>query len=922
MSGKEKIRKLSDPGSHTRQTKKGETSRGKVDPEQLFRENEILRRRMAILELEGQRFKATLYSIGDAVIATDTGGIIAQMNHVAEQLTGWPEAEALGRPAGEVFRIVNEEKGAEVRSPVARVLDEGAVVGLANHTLLIARDGSKIPIADSGAPIHDENGKVTGVVMVFRDQTKERAAEKALRESEESFKALAGNANDGILVAAGKGIHVFANKRAEEITGYSVDELAKISIKDLAHPDEFNERINERYKKILAGEPVPKHYETIIVRKDGKNVPVEVSSAKTNWLGQTADLVIIRDITERKLAEETLRISEARFSAVFQANPIGLSITRLADGQYVDVNDAFLSLFGYTREEALSHTSLQLQTWATPDERDRVLKILREQDRMRNIEAQYRRKSGEVWTALASAEVIETAGERYVLGLLQDITERKVTDELLLESNATIRSLVNATPESLFLMDLDGTVRAANENVAKRLGRTVEELESHSIWEVLPPEVTRSRKPCIEAIIRSGKPDHFEDERSGRSILNIVHPILNEQGRVSRVAVLGIDITDRKHAEDALRESESKFKRLYDSNIIGVIFWDAAGNILQANDEFLRIVGYTEDDVLSGRARWKDMTPPEYAYLDEKAIKEMTETGISAPFEKEYIRKDGSRVPIRLNAAFLKGEKNIGICFIQDISERKQAEEALKKSLEDLKRSNQELEQFAYVASHDLQEPLRMVSSYTQLLEQRYQDKLDQDAKDFIGYAVDGANRMQRLIQDLLEYSRVTTRGQPPALFDAHDALGEVIKNLQAAIQESGALVTSNDLPMVLGDRTQIVQVFQNLIGNGIKFQRPDVAPLIYISAEDDPHNNRFRLFKVSDNGIGIEPRHFERLFQIFQRLNSKKEYPGTGIGLALCKRIVERHGGRIWVESDPGKGATFLFTLPGEGKISKGEQQ
>ncbi len=257
-----------------------------------------------------------------------------------------------------------------------------------------------------------------------------------------------------------------------------------------------------------------------------------------------------------------------------------------------------------------------------------------------------------------------------------------------------------------------------------------------------------------------------------------------------------------------------------------------------------------------------------------------------------------------------------------DVTPIREAEKQLKALNENLERSNKELEQFAYVASHDLQEPLRMVSSYTQLLEQRYKDKLDQDAKDFIGYAVDGANRMQRLIQDLLEYSRVTTRGRPLARFDAHEALGEAVKNLQAAIQESGALVTSNDLPMVLGDRTQIVQVFQNLIGNGIKFQRPDVAPLIHISTEEDLDDNRFRLFKVSDNGIGIEPRHFERLFTIFQRLHSKKEYPGTGIGLALCKRIIERHGGRIWVESEPGKGSTFLFTLPAEDHNNKGEQQ
>ena len=204
-----------------------------------------------------------------------------------------------------------------------------------------------------------------------------------------------------------------------------------------------------------------------------------------------------------------------------------------------------------------------------------------------------------------------------------------------------------------------------------------------------------------------------------------------------------------------------------------------------------------------------------------------------------------------------------------------------------------------------------MVSSYTQLLAQRYGDKLDQDARDFIGYAVDGANRMQRLIQDLLEYSRVTTRGRPPELFDAHDALGEAVRNLQAAIQETQALVTNGELPRVRGDHTQIVQVFQNLIGNAIKFHRPGEPPRVHVSAERSAEHPDFWTFKIADNGIGIEPRHFERLFVIFQRLHGKREYPGTGIGLALCKRIVERHGGRIWLESEAGVGATFFFTLP-----------
>ncbi len=241
--------------------------------------------------------------------------------------------------------------------------------------------------------------------------------------------------------------------------------------------------------------------------------------------------------------------------------------------------------------------------------------------------------------------------------------------------------------------------------------------------------------------------------------------------------------------------------------------------------------------------------------------------------------------------------------ILEDLDDEKAKMEAA--NLE-LRRSNAELEQFAYVASHDLQEPLRMISSYTQLLESRYKDQLDEKAKRYIFYAVDGATRMQGLISDLLLYSRVGSHPRPLLRIDSHAALGEAIRNLGAAIAESHALVTNGDLPLVHADRVQLAQVFQNLIGNAIKF-RGALSPRVHVTARREGATWQFC---VRDNGIGIEPRHFERIFVIFQRLHSRDEYPGTGIGLALCRRIVDRHGGRIWLESEPGKGSAFFFTL------------
>jgi light-regulated signal transduction histidine kinase (bacteriophytochrome) len=281
-------------------------------------------------------------------------------------------------------------------------------------------------------------------------------------------------------------------------------------------------------------------------------------------------------------------------------------------------------------------------------------------------------------------------------------------------------------------------------------------------------------------------------------------------------------------------------------------------------------------------------------------------------------RRDGTEFPVEVSLShFEMKDETFAIALITDVTEQKRAMDEikranikLKKYAMELKRSNQELEQFAYVASHDLQEPLRMVSSFTQLLAKRYRDKLDDDANEFISYTVEGANRMQRLINDLLNYSRIQTRGKPFVETDCEEILGQVRANLQVAIEKSRALMTSDFLPTVMADPTQMMQLFQNLIDNAIKFSGKE-PPRVHISAEK--RDNEW-VFSVSDNGIGIDPRFNERIFVIFQRLHEREKYPGTGIGLALCMRIVDRHGGRIWVESEPGKGSTFYFTIPAKG--------
>ena len=255
------------------------------------------------------------------------------------------------------------------------------------------------------------------------------------------------------------------------------------------------------------------------------------------------------------------------------------------------------------------------------------------------------------------------------------------------------------------------------------------------------------------------------------------------------------------------------------------------------------------------------------------------------------------------------GGSRLYTAVLRDVTERVQAEEALARQAEELARSNAELEQFAYVASHDLQEPLRMVTSYTQLLARRYREKLDEDAHEFIGYAVEGVTRMQSLISDLLAYSRVGSRGGTFERVELNAVLERTLDVLRSAIEDAGAEVTVDPLPAVTADAVQIGQLLQNLVGNALKF-RGDAPPRVHVGARREGDH---WLLSVRDNGIGIAPEYAQRIFVIFQRLHTRTDYPGTGIGLSICKKIVERHGGRIWVESVEGEGATFYFTLPAD---------
>jgi PAS domain S-box-containing protein len=405
--------------------------------------------------------------------------------------------------------------------------------------------------------------------------------------------------------------------------------------------------------------------------------------------------------------------------------------------------------------------------------------------------------------------------------------------------------------------------------------------------------------------LRQGAVDYLLKDRLARLGQAVTHALEGQQARAGR-----------RRAEAALRDSEARKTAILETAVEGILTIDERGLIESLNPAAERLFGYSADEVLGQNV--KMLMPSPYREEHDRYLDSYLTTGRSKILgigrEVFGCKKDGTTFPMELALSeVLLGDRRLFTGMIRDISDRKQAEQRLKfyaAELEErnavLARSNQDLNDFAHVASHDLQEPLRMVSRFTQRLAQRYQDRLDEKANQYIEFAVEGCHRMQGLIQDLLAYSRVNTQGQPPEPVDSVAVLARTLGDLRVAIAEAGAEITHDLMPTVAADATQLGQLFQNLIGNALKFRSAE-PPRIHISARRD---DGLWTFGVADNGIGIDPAYFERIFTVFQRLHTREEYPGTGIGLAVCKKIVERHGGRIWVESTLGQGTTFFFTL------------
>jgi len=654
----------------------------------------------------------------------------------------------------------------------------------------------------------------------------------------------------------------------------------------------------------LKGMPVPNGSECIAERPDGTRFwftpyPAALRDSEGRIVGGVNVLV---DITDRKNAEIEAR---EQFRAIIETTPECVKIVA-PDGTLLFMNPRGLGMAGAASAEAIVGTTVY--DLIAPEDRERFREfnericrgekgsmefdLVTLQGVRRNMESH-------------AAPLRHVDGSTVQLAVTHEISERKRAER----AGLLLSAIVDSSDDAIISKDLNGIITSWNKSAERLFGYTAAEAIGQPVTMLIPGDRLDEEPAILSRLRRGERVDHFETirRRKDGTLLDIsltISPVRDAGGTIVGASKIARDISDRKRAEIMLRASEARFRQLADS--MPHIVWtaDAEGHIDYFNDRWYEFTGYSRDS--QSLSTWETILHPDDVSRWREVWAAAVDSGGAYSIECRFWdgRQYRWRWFLARAVAIRDGADRIvkwfGTCT--DIDDRKRVEE-------DLLRANQDLEQFAFSASHDLQEPLRTVKIYTELLAQRYGEGFDEDARQCMQYLQSAASRMETLLRDLLTYTQLMKLGMATETADANEALQAALANLAFAIAQSGATIDSGPLPSVKVHSTHLQQLFQNLIGNAIKYRSPERAPSITVRAE---HDNGQWIFAVSDNGIGIAPEYKETVFVIFKRLHGGDQYSGSGIGLAICQRIVERYHGRIWVESEPGVGSTFRWTLPG----------
>jgi PAS domain S-box-containing protein len=867
--------------------------------------------RTAELDASEKRYRLLSETSPDMIFVIDRNDQVQYVNSLAAQQFRKTPEDVIGKPRTALF----PPSIAEGQSHgLQQVFNSGHPL---SSESAITFPGRRIWLDTTLVPIHDETGEVSAVMGVSRNTTERRQAEEALAEQHAFLRQVIDMVPNQLFVRNREGMITLANQAMAEFHGATVDELMGTHDDnrglDIEQMDKFRA---EDIAVMDSCQPIFTLNEEIISPRGDKQwfqvykYPLLDLNGKSDQV-----LCILIDVTERKAAETALAEQHDFLRQVLDIVPNQLFV-RNREGFITLANKSMADFYGTTVEKLIgtSDRNHNLSLEQVKKFRAEDCSIMDTCQPLFTMNEEIIAPNGETcWVQVHKRPLIGSDGKSdQVLIALIDVTQRKLAEETLVAQHTYLKQVLDISPNPMFARDRDGIFTLANRAMAEFYGTTVDELiGTKDVVYQVDDVLERKFREEDHAVMESGQGVSVLGEeiitRLGNKcwVQSYKQPLFNPDGKCDQVLVALVDITHHKEAERAIQEEKVLSDSIINS-LPGIFYmFDTDGRFLRWNTNFEEVSGYNTEEMV-------ERHPADFFVGEEKqtvvqAIQEVFVKGESS-VEAHFTSRNGISTPYFLTGVRI--EKNGQHWLLgtgMDITSIKEAEQKLEKAVDDLGRSNAELERFAYVASHDLQEPLRMVTSYLQLLERRYKERLDSDALEFINYAVDGSNRMKTLINDLLAYSRVGSRGIDLTPTDCETALANVLNNLQIAIEETNANISHDVLPQVMGDAGQIAQLFQNIIGNAIKF-RGDKPPHIHIGVQKDGDD---WLFSITDNGIGLEPQYFERVFIIFQRLHSRGEYTGTGIGLAISKRIAERHGGRIWIESEPGNGSTFFFTIP-----------
>jgi PAS domain S-box-containing protein len=793
-------------------------------------------------------------------------------------------------------------------------------------------------------------GSITDISAAKRAELIRQQVEADLQQSEQKFRAVFDHMFQLIGILTPDGSVIEANRTALDVIGMSLSDVVGQPFWDTpwwTHSPQLQRQLKTAIVRAAAGELV--RFEAEHILADGSSIFVDFSM-KPVW-DETGTVVMLipegRDVNDRKQVEIQLRQQEAFLKSIYDGTEQAIFVINVGlagELRYASFNPVSARYAGVTQAQIQDRT---------PEEAFGAdLGAALRQNYERCLEAGtsivYEERldfaAHVIWTLTTLVPLRDQSDRIYrIIGTATDITDRKQIEEALRASEQRLQALLDNSTTVIYMKDTQGRYMLMNRSYEVLFHLDRNQVKGKTDHDIFPPVIADAFQLNDREVIAAGvaieKEEVAPQDDGLHTYISIKFPLFDANGKIYAVCGMSTDISDRKRQEEILQNialgvsaktGAAFFQALveYLTKALGVEFAFISELTPPERQTIRTIAGYGDDQAIAHYDYELKDTPCEQIIFNQQLC--VYPSQIQQQFPQDtYLRTIAaesymglplldasgqilglltviSRQPIQ-DPDFMAHILTIFAARAAAELERQQAETVLKQQKQDLARSNAELQQFAYVASHDLQEPLRMVTSYLELLERRYKGQLDAKADQFIDYAVDGAVRMQTLINALLSYSRIGSKDQPFQPVNCEIMLADVLTNLQVTIDQNQAIITHDPLPSVSGDRTQLAQLFQNLISNGIKFRQAD-APQIHIAAQRISDK---WLFSIRDNGIGIESQYVDRIFIIFQRLHSRAEYPGTGIGLAICKKIVERHGGKLWVESQPNQGAIFYFTLP-----------